>query len=44
MHAESEINAHLPMNIDSDTFLFARVGIQNKFMYNFQLPNYEKIT
>jgi hypothetical protein len=42
MHAASEINANLPMNIDSDTILFATIGAQNKFTYSYQLPNYEK--
>ena len=42
MKAASEMNANLPMNIDSDTILFATVGVQNKFTYNYKLPNYEK--
>lgn len=42
MQAASEINANLPMNIDADTILFSTVGVQNKFTYNYKLPNYEK--
>jgi len=42
MQAASEINANLPMNVDSDTILFTTIGVQNKFTYNYQLPNYEK--
>ena len=42
MQVASEINANLPMNIDSDTVLFATMGGQNKFIYNYRLPKYEK--
>jgi hypothetical protein len=42
MQAASELNANLPMNVDADTILFATVGVQNKFTYNYKLPNYEK--
>jgi hypothetical protein len=42
MQTASEINANLPMNIDSDTVLFATSGVQNTFTYNYRLPNYEK--
>jgi len=42
MQTASKMNANLPMNIDSDTILFATIGVQNKFTYNYQLPNYEK--
>lgn len=42
MQAASELNANLPMNVDADTILFATAGVQNKFTYNYKLPNYEK--
>lgn len=42
MKAASEINANLPMNVDSETILFSTSGAQNKFTYSYQLPNYEK--
>jgi hypothetical protein len=42
MKAASEINANLPMNVDSDTILFSTSGVQNKFTYSYQLPSYEK--
>jgi hypothetical protein len=42
MQAASELNANLPMTIDAETILFATSGVQNKFVYSYQLPNYEK--
>ena len=42
MQTASELNANLPMNIDADTVLFSTIGIQNKFTYNYRLPNHEK--
>ncbi|MDO6446124.1 hypothetical protein Q4493_10090 [Colwellia sp. 1_MG-2023] len=42
MQAASELNTNLPMNIDADTILFSTIGVQNKFTYNYKLPNYEK--
>lgn len=42
MQAASDLNANLPMNIDSDTILFSTIGAQNKFKYNYRLPHYEK--
>ena len=42
MQAASELNTNLPMNVDADTILFTTVGTQNKFTYNYKLPNYEK--
>jgi hypothetical protein len=42
MKTASEINANLPINVDSDTILFATSGVQNTFTYNYRLPNYEK--
>lgn len=42
MQAASEINANLPMNVDAETILLSTVGVQNKFTYNYKLPNYEK--
>jgi hypothetical protein len=42
MQAASEINVNLPMTIDAETILFATSGVQNKFVYSYQLPNYEK--
>lgn len=42
MQAASELNVNLPMTIDEETILFATSGFKNKFMYSYQLPNYEK--
>ena len=44
MQTASELNANLPMNIDANTILFSTIGIQNKFTYNYRLPNHEKET
>tara|TARA_B110000093_G_C12687095_1_gene292516 strand:- start:87 stop:521 length:435 start_codon:yes stop_codon:yes gene_type:complete len=42
MQAASEINANLPMTIDAETILFGTSGVQNKFIYSYELPNYNK--
>ena len=42
MQTASELNANLPMTIDSETILFGTSGVKNKFVYSYQLPNYEK--
>ena len=42
MQTASELNANLPMNIDADTILVSTIGVQNKFTYNYSLPNYKK--
>ena len=41
MKTASELNANLPMSVDAETILFSTSGVQNKFVYNYQLPNYE---
>lgn len=40
MQAASEINANLPMMVDSETRLDATVGMNKRFRYNYTLINY----
>ncbi|SDK44810.1 hypothetical protein SAMN04488540_1402 [Ferrimonas sediminum] len=41
IQVSSEINANLPMNVDSETVLISTSGFNGAFKYNYQLPNFE---
>jgi hypothetical protein len=42
MAAASEINAGLPMNVDSETVLISTAGSSNSFTYNYELISHQK--